>query len=105
MHNPNVEMRNAQPKFNGVFLRSNLPKENDGVYSINIHGFKSLAVQWKALYINGNNIINFDSYGVEHIPKENKRFIGNKNITNIYIIQAYHSIMCDTFVLDLLILF
>ena len=32
---------------------------------------------------------------VEHIPKEIKKFIGNKIIiTNIYRIQAYSSIMC-----------
>ena len=35
---------------------------------------------------------------VEHIPKEIKKFIGNKNIiTNIYRIQAYSSIMCGYF--------
>ena len=48
--------------------------------------------------MNGNNIIYFDSFGVEHIPKEIKKFIGNKNmITNIYTIQAYNSIMCGYF--------
>ena len=31
--------------------------------------------------MNGNNIIYFDSFGVEHIPKKNKQFIANKNIT------------------------
>ena len=37
------------------------------------------------MVINGN----FDSFGVEHIPKEIKKFIRNKNITiNIYRIQA-----------------
>ena len=36
----------------------------------------------------------FDSFGVEHIPKEIKKFIGNKNITtNIFRIQAYDSVM------------
>ena len=45
-----------------------------------------------------NNIVNFDSFGVEHIPKEIKRFIGNRNIiTNIYRIQVYDSIMCGYF--------
>ena len=45
--------------------------------------------------MNGTNIIYFDSFGVEHIPKEFKKFIGNKNmITNIYRIQAYNSIIC-----------
>ena len=48
--------------------------------------------------MNGNKIIYFDSFGVEHIPKEIKKFIGNKNIiTNIYRIQAYDSIMCGYF--------
>ena len=42
-----------------------------------------------------NNVIHFDSFGVEHIPKEIKTFIGNKNIkTYIFKIQAYDSIMC-----------
>ena len=48
--------------------------------------------------MNGNNIIYFDSFGIEHIPKEVKKFKGNKNIlTNIYRIQAYDSIMCVYF--------
>ena len=39
----------------------------------------------------------FDSLKVEHIPKETKKFIGNKNIlTNIYRIQQ-HLIMCGYF--------
>ena len=46
------------------------------------------------------------SFGVEHIPKEIKKFINrtsssawhDKNIiTNIFKIQAYHSIMCGYF--------
>ena len=41
-------------------------------------------------------MIYFDSFGVEHTPKEIKTFIGNKNIiTNIYRIQAYDSILCE----------
>ena len=40
----------------------------------------------------------FDSFGVEHIPKEIKKIIGNKNIiTNIYRGQAYDLIMCGYF--------
>ena len=50
------------------------------------------------MYVHGNNIIYFDSFGVEYIPKEIKKFIGNKNIiTNIYRIQEYDSIMCGYF--------
>ena len=45
-----------------------------------------------------NSVIYFDSFGVEHIPKEIKAFINNKNIiTNIFRIQAYDSIMCGYF--------
>ena len=48
--------------------------------------------------MNSNNIIHFDRFGIEHIPKEIKILIGNKNIiTNIYSIQAYDSIMCEYF--------
>ena len=45
-----------------------------------------------------NEVIYFDNFCVEHVPKENKRFIGHKDIkTNIFRIQAYNSIMCDYF--------
>ena len=53
-----------------------------------------------------NNVIYFDSFGVEHISKEIKAFnnrtsssaLHNKNIiTNIFSIQAYDSIMCGYF--------
>ena len=51
-----------------------------------------------SFYVNGNNVIYFDNFGVEHIPKEIKKFLGNKNIiTNISRIQAYDSIMCGCF--------
>ena len=56
---------------------------------------------------NNNNVIYFDSFGVEHIPKEIRAFIINNNnnnnnnskniITNIFRIQAYDSIMCGYF--------
>ena len=45
--------------------------------------------------MNNNDATYFDSFGVEHIPKEMKTFINNKNIkTNIFRIQAYNSVMC-----------
>ena len=44
---------------------------------------------------NKDNVTYFDSFGVEHILKEIKTFINNKNITtNIFRIQGYDSIMC-----------
>ena len=40
----------------------------------------------------------FDSFGVEHIPKEIKIFIDKSIVvTNIFRIQAYDSIMCGYF--------
>ena len=51
-----------------------------------------------AWYVNIENVIYFDSFGVEHILKKNTKFIGNKNVkTNIYSIQANDSIMCGYF--------
>ena len=47
---------------------------------------------------NNKNVIYFDSFGVEHIPKEIKVSLHNINIiTNIFRIQAYYSIMCGYF--------
>ena len=91
-----------EPKFNGVYSRNNLSKVKDEVYIINLDDFKSIGTHWIALYVNTNKIVYFDSivysFGVEHIPKEIKKFIGSKNIiTNIYRIQVYDSIMCGYF--------
>ena len=48
--------------------------------------------------MNINNVTYLDSFGVEHISKEIKAFIKNKNIkTNIFSIQAFDLIMCGYF--------
>ena len=45
-----------------------------------------------------DEVIYFDSFGVENIPQEIKKFIGNKNIkANIYRVQANDLIMCGHF--------
>ena len=50
------------------------------------------------LYFVKNEIIYFDSFGVEHIPEEIKEFAKNKNlIKNVFRRQAYDSIMCGYF--------
>ena len=50
------------------------------------------------MHVNDKNVTYSDSFGVEQIPKEIKKFIRNKNIiTNIYRIQACDSIMCRYF--------
>ena len=74
-----------QPRFNGVYSRDNLPKIKDGAHVINLGEYYDIGTHWIALYILNNDVPYFDSFGVEHIPKEVKAFIGNKNIkTNIF---------------------
>ena len=82
----------------GVFSRDNLPKIKDRAYIINLDEYSDIGTHWVALHLNNNNATYFDSFGVEHIPKEITAFINNKNIkTNIFRIQAYDSVMCGYF--------
>ena len=97
-----------EPRFNGGFSRDNLPNSIENVaYVINLDKYHDIGTHWVALYVNNKTITYFDSFGVEHIPKEIIKFIGNeqsssakarnkKIITNIYR-QAYDSIMCGYF--------
>ena len=64
-----------EPKFSGFYSRNNLPRTKDGEYIINLGEYKSIGTLWIALYVNANNIVYFDSFAVEHIPKEIKKFI------------------------------
>ena len=50
------------------------------------------------MYLLSIEIICFDSFRVEHVPKKIKEIIGDKNIrTNIFRIQASNSIMFGYF--------
>ena len=75
-----------ESRFNGVYSRDNLPnKLKDGIYVINLDEYSDIGTHWIALYVKNNIVIYFDSFGVEHIPKEIKTFIKNRNIkTNIF---------------------
>ena len=88
-----------EPKFNGVYSRDNLLRLKDGAFVINLDEYFDIGAHWVSLWVNNsNNVIYFDSFGVEHIPKEIKNFIKNYNIkTNIFRIQADNSIMCGYF--------
>ena len=80
-------------------------------YVINLDECADIGTHWIALYVKNNKVIYFDSFGVEHVPKEIKLdigfighksnqlgFIGHKNMkTNIFRIQADNSIMCEYF--------
>ena len=87
-----------ESRFNGVFSRNNLPKKKDGTYIINLDEYEDLGTHWIALFYKKNEIVYFDSFGVEHIPEEIKEFAGNKNIiANIFRVQANNSVMCGYF--------
>ena len=83
-------------RFNGVYSRNNLPKIiKKGAYVINLDEYANIGTHWIALFVKPKYTVYFDSFGVEHIPKEIKKFIGNNDIkANIFRLQAYDSIMC-----------
>ena len=96
-----IQKYENEPKVDGVYSRNNSPKIKHGVYVINLAEYKSIGIGWIALYMNAENVTYFDSFGIEHLPKETKKFIGNKNvIANIYRIQAYYSIIFGHFCID-----
>ena len=88
-----------ESRFNGVYSRDNLPKRKDGAYLINLDEYSDIGTHWIAFYVRHNDVTYFDSFGVEHIPKEMKAFIDRSLsiTTNIFRIQAYNSIMCGYF--------
>ena len=83
-----------EPTFNVVYSRDNLQEMNDGAYIINLVEQSDIGTHWVALYVKNNDVTYFDSFGVEHIPREIRTFIGNENIkTSIFRIQVYDSKM------------
>ena len=87
-----------EPIFNGVYSKDNLTEIKDGTFVINLDENSDIGTHWVVLHVHNNYVTYFDSFEVEHIPKEIKTFINNKNIkTNIFGIQAYNSIMCEYF--------
>ena len=88
-----------ESRFNGVFSRNNLPlKIIDGAYVIKLDEYADVGTYQIALFCNRNEIVCFDSFGVEHVPEEIKIFVGNKNIiANIFRVQANSSVMCGYF--------
>ena len=54
-----------EPRFNGVYSRDNLPKTiKNGAYVIKLDEYADVGIHW---------LIYFDSFGVEHVPKEKKK--------------------------------
>ena len=82
-------------RFNGVYSRDNLPKIKDGTYVINLGEYSDIGTHWVTSYVCNTDVTYFDSFGVEHIPKEIKVFTDRylSIATNIFRIQAYDSII------------
>ena len=77
-----------------------------------------MGTHWVALFVKTNEAIYFDSFGIEHIPKEINKFINNDTTkssylkrtaepsalarikSNIFRIQAYDSILCGYFCIE-----
>ena len=65
---------------------------------MNLDDYKNIGTLWIALHSKNDEIICFDSFGAECIPKEIKKFVGHKDIkTNIFRIQDCNSIICGYF--------
>ena len=93
-----------EPRFNGVYSRNNLPDEiKKGAYVINLDEYENTGTDWIALFVKPKEVIYFNSFGIEHIPSEINKFIGNKNIkSNIFRLQAYDSIMCGYYCIEII---
>ena len=51
-------------------------------------------MHWFALFVNTNEAIYFHSFGIEHIPNEIKKFIGNNNIKSILLEYKHMIQLC-----------
>ena len=90
-----------------MYSRNNLPnKIKKGAYVINLNEYKNTGTHWVSLFVKTNEAIYFDSFGVEHIPKEINKFINSdttkpsslkRTKSNIFRKQAYDSIMFGYF--------
>ena len=62
-----------EPRFIGVYSRHNLPDKKNGAYVINLDEYSDIGTHWIALYANNKTVTYFDSFGIEHISKEEKK--------------------------------
>ena len=76
-----------EPRFSGAYSRNILPKIKNGLYVMNLDGYKSIETHCIAFDVNCDNLTFFDSFGVEYFSKEIKKHIGDKNIkaNNVWI--------------------
>ena len=93
-----------------MYSRNNFPnKIQKGAYVINLDEYENTGTHWVALFVKPKCTVYFDSFGIEHIPKEINKFINNDTTkssslarikSNIFRIQAYDSTMCGYFCIE-----
>ena len=88
-----------EPRFNGDYSRDNSPKTiKNGAYIVNLDEYLNNGTHWIVLYVKDNETTYSDSFGVEHVTKGIKKFIGHNKIkVNIFRIQSDNSITCGYF--------
>ena len=81
--------------------------EMEHIYVINLDEYENTGTHWVALFVKPKYTVYFDSFGIEHIPKEINKFINNDTTklsaiarikSNTFRIQAYDSICADIFI-------
>ena len=65
--------------------RQGVMRIKDGAYVINLDEYESVETHWIALYVNGNNIIHFDSFGVERTSKQIQKNHRQQKYCNKYL--------------------
>ena len=75
----------------------------DKAYVINLDEYSDIGTHWILLNLSKYNVTYCDSFGVERIQKEIYKEINNMNIqTIIFRIQAFVSVMCGFFCIEVI---
>ena len=81
-------------------------KAPNKAYLTNLDEYENTGTHWVSLFVKPKYTVYFDSFCVEHIPKEINKFIRSKELgssvnndikSSIFRIQAYDSIMWGHF--------
>ena len=73
-------------------------KKKKVAYLLNFDEYADEETHWINLFLTVIKVYYFDTFGVERIPEDIKKFIGNKNIKgNIFRVESNNSIMCGYF--------
>ena len=68
-----------------MYSRNNLPKTiKKGAYVINLDEYENTGTDRVALFVKPKYKVYFDSFGIEHIPKEINKFINNDTTVECY---------------------